>query len=539
MKTETTNLPSLKLVLSKYHTMLLEKDKELQNCEVIVLAKEKELQDRDIRIKKLLQDNSYLQEQVSYFKSLKFYPKSERLRDKSEGLQIELFNEAELLFDSAVKKEEEDSEEKALIDIPAHKRKKRGKRRKLPEYLPREEVVIDLPEEEKQCSKDGKELTCIGEDISEKLEIIPARMKVIRTIKKKYVCKTCSDGVRSSPTPLSLFPKGFATPSLIAHIVTSKYVDGIPLYRLERVMRRYGIDISRVTMSRWMIEVAEKLAPLVEILREELLSSPYIHCDETTVQVLKEAGKKATTKSYMWVQGRSGKHPIILFDYDPTRSAEVPKRLFKGYKGYLHTDGYSGYKWIEGEDGIERLGCMSHCRRYFYNAYSHTGSKEIGLQGLRFINPLFEIERKIDGKEFSEKKEIRQQESKPILEEMKEWLDEQEGKHLPKGYMGKAINYALGEWKYLIKYLEDGQLHICNNFIERSIRPFVIGRKNWLFCITPSGAKASAILYSLVETAKANNKEPFEYLQRILTDIPKAESLTDYMKLLPFDVDSE
>ena len=528
MKTETTNLPSdipsLKLVLSKYHTILLEKDKDLQ--------------DRDIRIKKLLQDNVYLQEQVSYFKSLKFYPKSERLRDKSEGLQMELFNEAELFSDSAVKKEEEDSEEKELIDIPAHKRKKRGKRRKLPEYLPREEVVIDLPKEEKQCSKDGKELTCIGEDISEKPEIIPARMKVIRTIKKKYVCKTCSDGVRSAPTPLSLFPKGFATPSLIAHIVTGKYVDGIPLYRLESVMRRHGIDISRVTMSRWMIEVAEKLAPLVEILREELLSSSYIHCDETTVQVLKEAGKKATTKSYMWVQGRSGKHPIILFDYDPTRSAEVPKRLFKGYKGYLHTDGYSGYKWIDGEDGIERLGCMSHCRRYFYNAYRHAGSKETALEGLRFINPLFEIERKIEGKEFSEKKEIRQQESKPILEKMKEWLDVQEGKHPPKGYMGKAINYALGEWKYLIKYLEDGRLHICNNFIERRIRPFVIGRKNWLFCITPSGAKASAILYSLVETAKANNKEPFEYLQRILTDIPKAESLTDYMKLLPFDVDS-
>ena len=253
---------------------------------------------------------------------------------------------------------------------------------------------------------------------------------------------------------------------------------------------------------------------------------------------LKEAGKKATTKSYMWVQGRSGKHPIILFDYDPTRSAEVPKRLFKGYKGYLHTDGYPGYKWIDGEDGIERLGCMSHCRRYFYNAYRHAGSKETALEGLRFINPLFEIERKIEGKEFSEKKEIRQQESKPILEKMKEWLDVQEGKHPPKGYMGKAINYALGEWKYLIKYLEDGRLHICNNFIERRIRPFVIGRKNWLFCITPSGAKASAILYSLVETAKANNKEPFEYLQRILTDIPKAESLTDYMKLLPFDVDS-
>ncbi len=290
MKTETTNLPSdipsLKLVLSKYHTILLEKDKELQSCAVkhesIVLSK-------DVKIKKLLQDNVYLQEQVSYFKSLKFYPKSERLRDKSEGLQMELFNEAELFSDSAVKKEEEDFKEKELIDVPAHKRKKRGKRRKLPEYLPREEVVIDLPKEEKQCSKDGKELTCIGEDISEKLEIIPARMKVIRTIKKKYVCKTCSDGVRSPPTPLSLFPKGFATPSLIAHIVTSKYVDGIPLYRLESVMMRHGIDISRVTMSRWMIEVAEKLAPLVEILREELLSSSYIHCDETTVQVMKKA----------------------------------------------------------------------------------------------------------------------------------------------------------------------------------------------------------------------------------------------------------
>ena len=376
----------------------------------------------------------------------------------------------------------------------------------------------------------------MGEEISEKLKIIPHEIEVVRTIRKKYVC-SCGEYIKIAKLPPTILPKSMATPSLLSYIVTGKYVDGIPLYRFESVMKRHGIDLSRAIMGRWMIEVGEKLKTLKELLREELLfSSSYIHCDETVVQVLKEKDKPPESKSYMWVQARSGDKPIVLYDYNPSRSAKVPMDLLKGFKGYLQVDGYAGYNSIGREEDITRVGCMSHCRRYFFRAWKHSKTKNIGSRGLAFIRKLYKIEESIKEYSEEEKKRIRLEKSKPILEEMKAWLDKEGSRHPVKSLGGKAIHYALNEWEFLIRYLEDGRLNISNAFVERAIRPFTIGRKNWLFSNTSKGADVSTLWYSLIETAKANGHEPFEYILNVLNKIPTANSLEDYMNLLPFNI---
>ena len=520
----TNNPEELKTIIFTQDLLISEGREDVKNLQ-------KNINELKSHVNNLKRDNEHLAEQVRFFKSLKFAPKSEKLKSGSVEFQPNLFNEAELVASHA--EEESPGED---IEIPAHKRKKngRGKRKKLPESLPREEVVIDISDDEKICAEDGSGLTCIGEEISEKLKIIPARIAVLRTIRKKYACGKCSGNLKTAKLPPCILPKSIATPSLLAFIVTGKYIDGVPLYRLESVMRRHGIELGRGTMARWMIEVSKRLAPLKQILREELLSSDYIHCDETAVRVLKEKNKSPASNSYMWVQGRSGEKPIVLYDYHHSRGASVPANLLRGFKGYLQVDGYAGYNLIGGERGVERLGCMSHCRRYFFRAWKHSRTKNIGSRGLAFIKKLYAIEDGIKDKSPEERKLVRQGRAAPILEEMKLWLESQSGKHPPKGLAAKAISYALGEWEFLTGYLENGRLNMSNDFIERAIRPFAIGRKNWLFSDTPAGAEASALWYSLIETAKANGREPFEYLLKVFEKIPTAETLEDYLELLPF-----
>ena len=431
---------------------------------------------------------------------------------------------------------EEYTEDK--IVVPEHQRnqKGRGKRQKLPESLPREEVIIDLADEDKICSEDGTQLKCIGEEVSERLDIIPAKIKVIREIRKKYACIKCDNSIKTASCLPTLFPKSIATPGLVSFIATSKYVDAIPLYRMESVLRRYGIEIPRNTMARWMINAAEKLETLMKIFEEELASSNYLHVDETTVQVLKEKDRAPSLKSYMWVVAREGPKPIVLFRYFPSRAGEIPYKLLEGFSGYLQCDGYSGYNKISRNEGVLRVGCWSHCRRYFHKAYKHSKSKGIGDRGLSYIKKLFKIEEQIKNKNSEEKLIVRNEKSREIILKMKEWLDGQVGKLPPKGYAGEAIHYALGEWENLARYLDDGKLSISNDYVERAIRPFTIGRKNWMFADTPNGAHSSATFYSLVETAKANGNEPYEYLKMVLEKLPYADSMNDYLALLPFEI---
>jgi transposase len=492
-------------------------------------------------LQKILEENTKLKnalvEKDQYIKDLKEI--IERFNRKTYGQssekvssdQINMFDEAEL--ESQAETEDDPSDDK--ITVPEHERKKRGKRGKIPDHLPREVVIVDL--ENKICSNDGTELVCIGEDVSERLEIIPAKIKVIKTITKKYACKIC-EIISTGTAPLEMIPKSLASASLLSYIAVSKYADALPLYRQEAIFNRVGIELHRQTMARWMITVGEKIDPLITLLREELLKENYIHMDETTVQVLNEEGKKAQSKSYMWVQARSGPKPIILFHYAKNRSAQHSELLLEDFSGYLHVYGYDGYAPVCEKNHITRLGCWAHARRKFFDAFKSSQGNVIGKQGLVFFKKIYEIEDKIRGLSSLEKFERRQNESLKIAEEFKEWVDEKILKTTPKSIGGNALGYVRNEWKYLLACFSSGEVEIDNNFIESHIRPFTIGRKNWMFSATPEGASASANIYSLVETAKANGLEPFEYLNKVFKKLPMAQTEQDFLELLPVKIES-
>ncbi len=287
-------------------------------------------------------------------------------------------------------------------------------------------------------------------------------------------------------------------------------------------------------MARWMIQAANAVMPLMKLLNSKLLESDYIRMDETPLQVLNEAGKTAQSKSYMWVRVCVSPSKIILFDYSDNRSSENPKKLLEGFKGYLQVDGYDGYAPVCNKEEVTRVGCFAHARRKFFTAFKSSSGNSTGKQGLIFIKKLYQIEEEIKDLAHEVKLEKRKSKSKPILEEFKEFLDDKKDKVAPKSLAGKAVCYALNEWEYLSAYTQNGSVNIDNNLVESRIRPFTIGRKNWLFSATPKGAHASAILYSLVETAKLNGLDPFEYLSRVFEQIPLAKNREDFMKLLTF-----
>jgi transposase len=301
-------------------------------------------------------------------------------------------------------------------------------------------------------------------------------------------------------------------------------------------------------MANWAIHVAEKSKPLVEMLGAEIRSGPLINIDETTVQVLKEPDRANTTKSYMWVfRGGTKDHPLILYQYRPTRSGEVPKKFLGDYQGYVQTDGYGGYDFLKEKVGITHVGCWAHARRKFIEAFKarksnkgtskqKVGSTEIAIN---YIRKLYAMEKYADGNNYTveQRYELRQEKVKPLLEEFKEWLEKRSLQTPPKGLLGKAINYTLGQWDSLIRYIDNGWLRPDNNLLENNIRPFVVGRKNWLFSGHPRGADASAALYSLVITAKENGLEPYHYLRFLFEKLPFANTEEDYRKLLPQNID--
>ena len=460
-----------------------------------------------------------LKDTILLLQRRKFAPTSEQIKDEA---QLMLFNELEDIIDTG--KEEE--EEKESI---TYERKKRGKRKPIPDNIPRIDDIIDLTEEEKVGMK------YIGDEITEKLEIEPAKITVRRIIKKKYAPIEGDGPVVCAKNPKKeLLPKSIASASLVAYIITAKYVDALPLYRQEKIFERISAELKRQTMARWLIQVSEKLTPLYNLMQDICLDKNYLEMDETRIQVLKEDGKKATSKSYMWVRYSPGKNPIVLYDYSPTRSGDVPVELLTGFNGILQVDGYDGYSKVCEQNNLTRAGCWDHARRKFFDAAKTSGGKGTGKKAVNIIKKLYKIEEKILGLPLEEKLKIRQEKSKPILDEFKAWVDETRQKITPKSVAGKAINYTYNEWKYLTVFLDHPEINISNCLVENSIRPFAVGRKNWLFSNSVDGANASAMYYSLIETAKANGLEPFDYLNRMLDKLPAAETLEDYQRLLPF-----
>ncbi len=488
-----------------------------------------------------------LKEKVSILQHRLFGRKSEKLSRYAGSGQLLLFNEVEQVeAEPAVNPPEE-------ITVPAHQRR-RGKRKPLPEDLPRVEVIHDITEEEKRCAC-GTEKTRIGQETSEQLDIIPPKIQVIKHIRPKYVCKHC-EGTRAdeaavaiAPLPLQMLPKSIATAGLLAYIIISKYVDALPLYRQEQIFKRLGIDIVRQTMSAWVIKTAEKCFPLLELIIQEIRSGPLIQMDETRVQVLDEPGRAATKNSYMWLfRGGLPERPCLICQYHPSRSGSVAKQFLDDYQGYVQTDGYAGYDFVENLSGVEHLGCWAHVRRKFMEAVKARGKTGKGKkkkgradEALEYIGKLYAIEQSARDQQlnFLQIKELRQKKAKPILDEFEKWLEDISLKTPPGGLLGTAVSYALGQWKKLTIYVKDGRLHPDNNLAENAIRPFVVGRKNWLFSATPAGAHASATLYSLIETAKANNLEPYWYLRYLFDRLPSARTTEDYKALLPQNVDKK
>lgn len=475
-----------------------------------------------------------LEEYLALEKIKKYSARSEKCPD-----QHELFNEAELA-EVAEDILTERQQEEANVAPASDTQKNKPGRKPLPAELPRIRIEHDLPEAAKRCAC-GCERTLIGEETSEQLDIIPAKVRVLVHVRKKYACKQCESGITTAPLPPQPIPKSNVSPGLLAHIAVSKYQDALPLYRQEAVLNRVGVEIPRNTLAQWMIKAGRLLQPILNLLEEQLLAYPVMHCDETTVQILKEPDKRATSKSYMWVRvGGPPTQPIRLFHYADSRGGAVASNLLEGYQGYLQTDDYAGYNAVAAGSAITQLGCWAHARRKFVEAQRATGdkSRKAGKaeMAISLIGKLYAIEKNIKELKPEVKYQVRQQEAVPQLQKIRAWLDNSLHSTLPKGLLGKALSYLDKNWSKLIVYTQDGRLSIDNNVAENAIRPFVIGRKNWLFSASVPGAQASANLYGLIETAKANRQEPYAYLRHVFTELPKAANIEQIEALLPWNV---
>jgi len=473
-----------------------------------------------------------LQEQLNIALAKRFASRSEQLSPD----QIRLFDEAE----STSPAEAEAALEETVAVAPYHR--KVGGRKPLPERLPRVEVVHELPEIDRRCEHDGRLLAEIGEVVSEQLDIVPATIQVIRHIRKQYACD-CGQCIKTAPLPAQPIPKSMASPGLLAHITVSKYQDALPLYRQETILQRIGVDIPRATLANWMIRVGQLVQPLINLMRDRLLDYDIIQIDETPVQVLKEAGRRAQSKSYLWVQrGGPPDGRVILYDYDPSRSGAVPQRLLAGYSGYLQSDGYEGYNAVVVANGLTALGCMAHARRRFDEAVKAQGkNKRRGKawRGLALIQKLYRVEKQARAMTPDERYRYRIEHAQPVFDEMRTWLESALPQVPPKNATGKALHYLHAQWDKLTRYLEDGRLEIDNNLCENAVRPFVMGRKNWLFSDSVAGVTSSANLYSLIETAKAHGLEPYAYLREVFTKLPQASSVEGIEALLPGNIDPE
>ena len=490
----------------------------------------------------------YQNEALSNFEELqllrrRLFGRSAEQLSEAEQKQLLLFNEAEeIVFGQPAEQTEVER-----VQVRAHTRVKRG-RRPLPAELPRIEVIHDIDEEEKRCAC-GSDLSRIGEESLEKLEVIPPQMRVRRHVRPKYACKRCEGSgdeeraaVRIAPAVPQLLPKSIASPALVAYIMTAKFCDALPLYRQEKQFQRIGVDISRQDMANWSIAVARRLAPLLELFRGELRNADRIGIDETTMQVMGEEDRKNTSKSYMWVfRGGEAHRPVVEFHYDPSRSGTVAQEILGEYRGFIQTDGYDGYNQLGAQPGITHVGCWAHVRRKFYEAKTASKRATSADEALARINALFTIERTLRAEHLSPEQFMRKrrEQTEPVFEKLLRWLHERTEQVPASTLLGKAIGYTVNEWPKLIRYVDCVDLGPSNNAVEQAIRPFVVGRKNWLTSGSPAGAKASATWYSIIETAKLNDVEPYLYLRYILSHLPDGARAQDFRALLPWNVTAE
>ena len=443
-------------------------------------------------------------------------------QERSDVQQLTLFNEAEAEATPAL--------EPATETITYERKKKvPGQRDAQLALLPVERRVYEIPEAEQSCAVCHHPLHVMSTEVRRELEVIPAQVKVIEHVQNVYSCRECerealTASIKTAPMPRPVYPGSLASPSLLAEVLHQKFTEGLPLYRQEQEWARLGVPLSRQTLANWVVYAAhEWLQPLYAQLQIALRLRDILQADETTVQVLDEAGRRADQKSYMWLYRTGRETPaIVLYDYQPTRSGDHPKAFLQGFQGYLHVDGYSGY---HGLPDVVLVGCWSHARRKFMEALNSLPAAQrdgpsFVREGLDFCNRLFAIERDLRDASPEERQRARRARSRPVLAQFLWWLRDKRPLILPKSGLGQAVTYCLNQWTPLTNFLRDGRLEIDNNRSERSIKPFVIGRKAWLFAKTPRGARASAIVYSIVETAKENGLNPRKYLHYLFEQLP-------------------
>jgi len=524
-------------------SLLSEKEQAIEELNRVVESKSEVISAQKKRI-------DILEEALRLSKIKRFAPSSE------QSQQTSLFDEAENEANSD-HHDESDSEQYDDIDgttdglgeddqstTPTEGKKKPG-RKPFSDKLPRKQIFIYLSDDEKQGSVDT-----FFTKVKEELDIIPAKVRVLEYMQEKAVFVESVEGENKRKVKSALMPKhpisrAMGSISLMCFVVIAKYADGLPLYRQEGILSRYGGDISRATLANWIIALAKQLQPLMNLMREHQHTGSVIMADETRIQVLKEPDKPVTSDKFMWVTlgGPSGEKSI-LFEYDPSRSGEVPMRLLDGFTGYLQTDGYTGYNAVCVKNGNTQLGCWDHARRKFKDAQDAQPKPKKGKAKkttkadriLSHINQLYMIERQIKELTIAEKYQQRQQRSLPVLNKLKLYLENNQHKVPKDSLTGKAMNYLSNQWKKLNIYCSNGELNISNILAENAIRPFVIGRKAWMFSDTPAGARASATHYSLIETAKANGLEPYDYIKQVLTALPYAESVEEIEALLPWNI---
>lgn len=488
----------------------------------LIVQLQKTIEAAEIREEEHTKREKNLMEQIDYLTKKLFGSSSEHRKDDFMG-QLNLFDEAETASDESATNPDLETV------VKEHTRKAKTKLAEKLAGIPVEEVPVDIPEEDKVCPLCGTALELIGKEvIRREIEYIPAKVTVKEYVSYHYGCPECKNTdepyiIKATTEKKPLMKHSLASPSSVAWTIYQKYANAMPLYRQEKDWKQYGIELSRTTLANWIIYCSKHyFSPLYEFFHRKLLERYFLMADETPVQVLNEPGRRAQTKSYMWVYrtGEDGLPPIILYGYSETRAGDNAKNFLNGFKGYLECDGYQGYNKVP---DIKRCSCWAHVRRYLIDAipkgrqYDYTNP---AVQGVQYCNKLFEIEDSINKKHvsFEERYKLRLQKEQPVLEAFWSWLEAQNP--VKNSRLDKAVTYISNRREFLDTYLEDGRCSLHNNLSENAIRPFTVGRKNWLFSDSPQGAEASATAYSIVEMAKANNLNIYKYLTYILEQRP-------------------
>ncbi|NIA31975.1 MAG: IS66 family transposase [Actinobacteria bacterium] len=520
------DISTLKTIIASKQVKIEEHEKYIESQRNDIGAQQGEIQTHKDEIQRLKELNKRLNDAL-------FGRSSEKLTsvETRQGL---LFNEAETYVAG-----NEDGEKQTKVK--GHSRRKKSGRKPLPDSLPRIEIMHDLSEEEKT----GRH--CIGQDTSEFLTIVPEKVFVERHVYPKYALEAGvhiegEPDVKSAPRLVRLFKKSIASNGLVAYILIAKFCDHLPFYRQEKIFARRDVELKRATMCNWAIYAARRSERLLELMSKHIKSGPMVAVDESRLQVLNETGRKNTSLSYMWlIRGGPPDKPAIRYIYRPTREADFLKEYLKGYTGVLMTDGYSAYEAVAYALKLTHAGCWDHARRKFIQASKVAPDSSATKAALKLIGRLYRLEKnaKEHGLSPEELLQLRQKKSKRRLIAFKKWLQKMAAITPPELELGKAINYTLNQWDKFNQYLDNPEIHISNILVENAVRPFAIGRKNWLFSGSPRGAGASAAIYSLIETAKANGHEPYWYLRYLFDKLPHADSDGKLRELLPFNLTPE